>query len=40
MIRRHLEKEVVDDHINHKELVSLTEGYSGSDMTQVLKNAA
>lgn len=40
MIRKHLEKEVVDDKIDHKELVALTKGYSGSDMTQVMKNAA
>lgn len=26
MIRKHLEKEVVDDQINHKELVALTKG--------------
>mmetsp|Transcript_10441 Transcript_10441/g.9048 ORF Transcript_10441/g.9048 Transcript_10441/m.9048 type:complete len:171 (+) Transcript_10441:484-996(+) len=40
MIRRHLEKEIVAEDIDHRELVSLTKGYSGSDMMQVMKNAA
>lgn len=40
MIKNHLSKELVADTINYRELVKLTKGYSGSDMTQVLKNAA